>query len=133
MLDNSLQINQGVSDPISKATHILCKTPASILYKMSSLFSSADLSLSLLLFSKPILFLPQLMSVVNTPQAHHQPKNTGYDCYQVGTPVARQSLIADALTTRFHDAVVIVDHAVEEIEDIPADDRAQGHASPVLA
>lgn len=91
---------------------------------MPSLFSSVDISLPFLLFSKPILFLPHLMSVVNTPQAHRQPKYTGYDCYQVGAPVACQSLIADPLATRFHDTVVVVDHAVEEIEDIPADDGA---------
>ena len=71
------------------------------------------------------------MSVPNAPQAHDQTSHTCYHSYQIGTAITCQSFRTFPFSTWLQDAVVVVYHSVEKVEDIPTDDRAERHETPV--
>lgn len=80
-----------------------------------------------------LLLLPRPVRIIDTPQADGEPHHTRNHGDDVRAPVAGQSLGTLPLALTLHDGVVVVDHAVEQVEHVSADDGRQGHAAPVGA
>lgn len=68
----------------------------------------------------------------DTPQADEQAREARKKSHVVRGLVALQAVGAVALAFGRDDRVVVVDGAVEQVEDVAADDGRQGHDPPVL-
>lgn len=68
----------------------------------------------------------------DTPQTDEQARQAREKSHIVRGAVAAQALGAVALALGRDDRVVVVDGAVEQVEDVAADDGREGHDPPVL-
>lgn len=68
----------------------------------------------------------------DTPETDSHASYPGEEGHVERDLVALQSVAAVPLPARRHHRVVIVDGAVEEVEDVAADDGRKGHDAPVL-
>lgn len=69
----------------------------------------------------------------NTPQNDQHARHAGEKRHHVRRPIAGQAVRALAVSVGPDDRVAIINGAVEEIEDVAAHHRRQGHGAPVLA
>lgn len=88
---------------------------------------SQTIMLNLFMHSVMQLFLTQ-----NPPKTDDNTSNTGEERRIVSRTIAAQSIGTITLTIRSHDGVLVVDGAVEQVEDITAENRREGHGAPVL-
>lgn len=73
-----------------------------------------------------------LLLTHDTPETNRDPCNAGEERRVVGSSVTAQSVGAVAFTIWADNRVLVVDAAVEEVEDVAAQDGCEGHGAPVL-
>lgn len=67
------------------------------------------------------------------PQSDGNADETGSESDPIRGAVAIQSFVTGSFAIGLDDAITIIGSAVEEIENIGRDDRAQRHEAPILA
>jgi len=73
-----------------------------------------------------------LLLTENAPEANTDTSEAGEKGQIVGGAVAGQSVGALTVAIFTNHGMAVVDGAVDKIEDIPAENRGQGHHTPVL-
>lgn len=68
----------------------------------------------------------------DTPQADRNASETRKESKIIGGLVASQSVVTLAVTVCADNRVVVVDGAINEVKDVPAEHRRQGHDAPIL-
>lgn len=71
--------------------------------------------------------------MANHPKRQNKTNGTRCQGHQVGSAVAVQSVVANALPVWSKHRVLIVDFAVEDVEDVARDNGRKCHEAPVLA
>lgn len=69
----------------------------------------------------------------NTIQGNSNSSQSAEECQRVGSTVTLQAFGAVSLTIFADDAVMVVDSAVEEVEDVSTENGGKSHYTPVLA
>ena len=81
------------------------------------------------------LFMHRAMHLLlahNTPETNHNPSKTREKRRVVCSLVAAQTIGTVALTVRIKNRMFVVDSAVEQVEDVTAQDGGESHRAPVL-
>lgn len=90
------------------------------------------LSLALLEFSDPFLLQTQFMRIPNTPQADHEARHASNSRHKIRGTVALQTIRTLPDAAILDNGMLVVNRAIEEIEDVATNNWGEGHRAPVL-
>ena len=84
---------------------------------------------------KPLgLFRPHLLHVIvsNAPKAKHKSRQTSSQSHPVSTPITFEPFQASELSIIVNIGMMVIDAAVDQVEDITEKNGRQSHRTPVL-